>query len=243
MTKEELIIKRNELREILIKENKALETRFETFIQNQVGFDVRVSLTMHHWDKAIYMSVGIPYKEKLLTIDCYFEERHYWNRETNKREITKDSGMLQINYGTYGSHSKLDYDGKLKQLDILVGKLWELEDGLTNLYNEIDWTNEEKFYEVISQLDSIANEERRIERKKQEEEKQKLINDTLAKIKEGNKYSYSNDNYYKTQITKITPKCIYLSAMLHVNNRWVERINKEEFVELLMKNKIVEVED
>ena len=243
MTKEELIIKRNEMQEVLKKEDEALEKRFETFIQNQIGFDVRVRLTRHHWDKAIYMSVGIPYKDRLLTIDCYFEERNEWNRETQKREISEDSGMLKINYGTYGSHSRLDYDGKLKQLDILVGKLWELEEPLTILYNEIDWTKEEKFYEIVSEINKIVDEERRIEREKQQEEKQKLINDTLASIKVNNWYSYSKDNYYKTQITRITPKCIYLSASIHVNNRWLERIDKEEFVNLLMKNKIVEVEN
>ena len=235
MTKEELLQKEKELCEIVNKENEKIESNFKRVIENAAGFEITFDMIKHYWSKEVSLRIGIIYEDnRKVDMNVYFEEKREWRSD----ELRPDSGLMNVNYGTYGSHTKLDKNGKLKLLDILIGEIWKLEDGLTDLYNSIDWTNEEKLNEVEIQLHKIEQEEKDRANEEKRKQEQKVIDDKLASLKVGT-VIYTYYEGCNIEIEKITKDYIYLNLPYSFNS-WKgknakKRFEKEYFVKQLIK--------
>ena len=225
MTKQEITARLEQIRVDLAKRDTEVSNQLITMFETMIPFKVSCFVSITQW--------GDLYAKIELVNDK--SERIFGTDFTINFGRKK---IMEINYGSIGNHTSKDANGAYKYSDILVGKAWENEDKITQIYQNIDLTKDIEYSELYSKLRDIEWEEKEIERKEQQRlediENDKIINRVKEKMLVYTKAW--NDGYVKAKIAKITANLVYMESRYPTGKL---RFKKEEFLKKIKKGTLI----
>lgn len=239
MTREERL---NQLNDEIKLENENIKNLFIEAIQPLTSKKINIRFYRDYYNERVSLRIALVNDNNEVfgtDFDITFEiEKEYnWNDNGGEYKETPDSKLMSLNKGTMGSHTKLTNDGFHKACDMLVGKVWENEEILTNIYNNIDWTNFKEYRDIERQMEKERAAAEKAKREEEENKKNAEIEVIINNLKINDIIKASGWRYNDAEIVKITDKYIYLSTYCNTIDNSRIRFTKEEVAKFIYNHK------
>lgn len=229
MKKEELQARAEQLRAELKERDEKVENELKTMFETIIPFKVKCYISISSF-RDLKAKVQLLDENDVDIFGADFTISFNVYRFDNPTK-------MKINHGSIGEYSAVSGNGAYKYRDILLGKVWENEEQITQIYNDIDYTKDKELNEVYREFEQIERDERNAiyleQKRKEEAEKQEILNHVKETMLVYTK-SWIN-GYVKAKIAKITNKLIYFESKYPTGRVYM---NKNDFVKKIKSGKL-----
>lgn len=127
MTRDERL---EELNEIVKSEEEVIEREINALLSLHISNKIKINISRYNWKKELIGNIYIVDDENKEVFGTSIQFK-----------ISERTIGLEIDYSSIGSHNSTERKGVYKDKDILIGKIWEYECEIIQIYNNIKWDN------------------------------------------------------------------------------------------------------
>ncbi len=241
MTRQERV---KELTNLIGAEDTKIKNQILAILQPHINMPIGIRMNRSGYNKELFFGLDILKEngESVFGTDIsiYFEHRYGW--EDHNRVESPDDYKMGINYGSIGTHTAHERNGAYKQSDIMIGKVWEYEDELTQIYNEIDWTNLKELEELLNEIREEESAKRRAEAEEKRRQEILQLETILDYLCPGRKITDPTNEWNEFIIDKVGRKNISLDRKIWINRKWTYYIEKYQLARYIKEHNLVYTE-
>lgn len=241
MTRQERV---NELKNLIGAEDTKIKNQILAILQPHINMPIGIRMNRSGYNKELFYELTILNQQGesvfATGVNVNFDERYSW--KNNVKVEDPDSYKMAVNYGSCGYHTAYDDKGAIKQSDIMIGKVWEYEDELTQIYDEIDWTNLKELEELLNEIHEEESAKRRAEAEEKRRQEVLQLEIILDHLCPGRKITDPTNEWNEFIIDKVGRKNITLDRKLWINRKWTYYIEKYQLARYIKENNLVYTE-
>lgn len=225
MTRDERL---EELNEIVKSEEEVIEREINALLSPHISNKIKINISRYNWKKELIGNIYVVDDENKEVFGTSIQFK-----------ISERTIGLEIDYSSIGSHNSTERKSAYKDKDILIGKIWEYECEIIQIYNNIKWDN-------LCELEQIYKEQynedvaKRTAEFEENQRKERIELDKILDHIHDNIVIKSSD-YYNSEIhiKKVGRKNITLFYSIKIGGQRKSVIDKYELAKYILNRNYI----